>query len=125
MNKITEDTKQLVDTIVDALHEKKGLDVISIKLAELKDPVCDYFIICHGDSSPHVQALAESVMDEAREKLNVKEWKKEGFENSQWLLLDYVNVVVHVFQSEWRDFYNLEGLWADAVIEKHIDKASE
>lgn len=122
MNKITEETKQLVDTIVNALHEKKGLDVTSIKLEKLKDPICDYFIICHGDSKPHVQALAESVNDKVREKLDVRVWKKEGFENAQWLLLDYVNVVVHIFQTEWRDFYNLEGLWADAEITRHTDE---
>lgn len=125
MNKITDETKQLVDTIVNALHEKKALDVASIRLADLKDPICDYFIICHGDSNPHVQALAESAMDEVRKKLNTRVWKKEGFENGQWLLLDYVNVVVHVFQTEWRNFYNLEGLWADAEIQKHVDEGGK
>ncbi|MCF8374123.1 MAG: ribosome silencing factor [Bacteroidales bacterium] len=125
MNKITDETKQLVETIVNALHEKKALDVVSIRLADLKDPICDYFIICHGDSNPHVQALAESAIDEVREKLNTRVWKKEGFENGQWLLLDYVNVVVHVFQTEWRNFYNLEGLWADAEIQKHVDEGSK
>lgn len=124
MNIITDETKQLVETIVNALHEKKALDVVSIRLADLKDPICDYFIICHGDSNPHVQALAESTMDHTREKLKVRVWKKEGFENGQWLLLDYSNVVVHIFQAEWRNFYNLEGLWADAEIKKHEDNGS-
>ena len=122
MNKITEETKQLVDTIVEALHEKKAFDVVSIKLAELKDPVCEYFIICHGDSKPHVQALAASVLDETVDKLKVKVWQKEGFDNAHWLLLDYANVVVHIFQKEWRNFYNLEGLWADAETVKHLDE---
>jgi ribosome-associated protein len=122
MNKITNETKQLVETIVNALHKKKAIDVVSIKLANLKDPICDFFIVCHGDSNPHVQALAESVLEEVEEQFHSKVWKKEGFENGQWLLLDYVNVVVHIFQTEWRNFYNLEGLWADAEIQKHVDE---
>lgn len=122
MNKITEETEQLVKTIIEALHKKKALEVVSIQLADLKDPVCDFFIVCHGDSKPHVQALAETVLEETSEKLNTKVWQKEGFDNAQWILLDYSNVVVHVFQSEWRTFYNLEGLWADASIQNHVDE---
>ena len=121
MNKITKETKQLVQTIIDSLHEKKGIDVTSIKLAKLPDPICEYFIICHGDSKPQVQALAESVIEKVKGKLGITVWHKEGFENAQWLLLDYANVVVHIFQNEWRTFYKLEDLWADADTVNHSD----
>ncbi len=125
MNKITEETKHLVQTIVDALHAKKGIDVFSIELAKLQDPICEYFIICHGDSKPQVQALAESVIEKVKETYNLNVWHKEGFENAQWILIDYANVVVHVFQHEARTFYNLEGLWADASITKYFDEGQQ
>ncbi|MEA3444522.1 MAG: ribosome silencing factor [Bacteroidota bacterium] len=121
MNIITEETKKLVQTTINALHAKKGLGVMSIKLVKLPNPICEYFIICHGDSKPQVQALAESVIEKVKEKLKINVWHKEGFENAQWILLDYANVVVHVFQKEWRDFYKLEDLWADAEIETYSD----
>jgi len=122
MKEITKETTQLVETIIDALHEKKGIEVTSINLSKLRDPVCDYFIVCHADSKPQTHALADSVVVKVKEKFKENAWHKEGLENAQWVLLDYSNVVVHIFQTEWRTFYNLEGLWADAEIIQHQDK---
>ena len=80
--------------------------------------MCDYFIICHADSTTQVSALAESVEDTVRIEMGEKPWNSEGQTNATWILLDYSNVVVHVFQRETREFYNLEELWADAKIQE-------
>lgn len=106
--------KLLVDTIVEGVQEVKGKDITILNLTEIENAVCDYFVICSGDSSTQVDAIANSVQRTTREKLTEKPWHNEGSTNSEWILLDYVNVVVHVFYRETRDFYNIEGLWADA-----------
>ena len=116
------DTEQLLNIIVEALLAKKGLEIKSISLGKLIDPVCEYFIICSGDSNTHVYALADSVLEDVKEKTGEYVWHKEGYENGQWILLDYSNIVVHVFQDEFRSFYNLEGLWADAEMKEHKDE---
>ena len=119
---LNQDTQEVLKIIIDALLEKKGIDVLSIHLAKLVDPVCEYFVICHGDSNTHGNALADSVLLKVKEETGEHVWHKEGYNNAQWILLDYANIVVHVFQNEYRSFYNLEGLWADAEIVKHKDE---
>jgi len=106
----------LVDVIVNGLQEVKGENLVCIDLRELDNAVCDYFVICTGNSNTHVSSLAGSVEKEVRNTLSDKPWHSEGQRNSEWILLDYVNVVVHIFQEEAREFYNIEGLWADAKI---------
>lgn len=108
----------LISSILEGIKRKKGKEIININLSEIKDTFCDNFIICHGDSNTQVNAIAESIEDTVLEKQNQKVWHKEGFENCQWVLLDYTDIVVHVFQKEVRDFYRLEELWADANINK-------
>jgi ribosome-associated protein len=110
--------KQLVDVIVEGMQEVKGQDIVCLDLREIPNSVTDYFIVCHGDSNTQVSAIAKSVEKETREKLQDKPFHKEGVNNSEWVLLDYVNVVVHVFYRETREFYDIEGLWADAKITK-------
>ena len=110
--------QQLIDVTVKGLQDVKGEDIICIDLREIDNAVCDYFIVCTGTSNTHVSALAGSVQKEVRNTLQDRPWHKEGFGNSEWILLDYVNVVVHIFQKEAREFYNLEGLWGDAKIIK-------
>jgi len=105
---------QLVDAIVEGILRKKGKDVVSINLTKFNNAICNYFIICHGDSNTHVGAIAESVLEYVRDEMNERAWGKAGFENSQWICLDYLNVVVHIFQKEYRDYYHLEDMWADA-----------
>ena len=106
--------KVLVDTIVDAIQDIKGKDIVVLDLSELPNSVTSFFVICSGDSSTQVDGIANSVLKKTREKLKEKPWHQEGMNNSEWVLLDYVHVVVHVFYRDIRDFYNLEDLWADA-----------
>ncbi len=111
----------LTDTVVKGLIDKKGNDILSLKLADLSNSVSDYFVICHGTSRTHVEALADSVERQVKTKLGFKPWHREGLENAEWILLDYVDVVVHIFQEETRKFYNLEKLWADAEIRTYAE----
>lgn len=111
-------TQQLIEVVIKGLQDVKGEDIVCIDLKGIDNAVCEYFIVCTGTSNTHVNALAGSVQKEVRSTLQDRPWHKEGFGNSEWILLDYVNVVVHVFQKEARDFYNLEGLWGDAKISK-------
>jgi len=106
----------IVDNIIEGIQEKKGKEIVCIDLSALENSICRYFIICHGDSNTQVGAIAQSVEKVMEDKLNEKVWRKQGLENAHWVLLDYVDVVVHIFQKEFRDFYNLEGLWADGLV---------
>ncbi|MPQ45739.1 ribosome silencing factor [Marinifilum sp. N1E240] len=114
-------SEELVEAIIEGLQENKAVDIVKIDLRKIDSSVCKYFIICNGTSTTHVTGLADSVEDYVREKVNEKIWKKEGLQNAQWILLDYADVVVHIFQKEYRDFYRLESLWADASIIKIED----
>lgn len=106
----------IVDNIIEGIQEKKGKEIVCIDLSAIETSICRYFIICHGDSNTQVGAIAQSVEKVLEEKLNEKVRRKQGLENAHWVLLDYVDVVVHIFQKEFRDFYNLEGLWADGRV---------
>tara|TARA_B100000900_G_scaffold285120_1_gene244348 strand:- start:4031 stop:4408 length:378 start_codon:yes stop_codon:yes gene_type:complete len=109
----------LANVIIEGMQENKAKEIVSLKLKEIETAVCDYFIICHGTSNTHVSAIANSVIDETIKSLKDKPFNREGMENGEWILLDYGNVVVHIFQREIRDFYNIEKLWGDADID-HI-----
>ncbi|NQX97594.1 MAG: ribosome silencing factor [Flavobacteriales bacterium] len=106
----------LSDVVIKGLQELKGKNIVNIDLTTIENAVCDNFIICTGTSNTHVSSLAGSAEKEVKEILSEKPWKREGFGNSEWIILDYVNTVVHIFQEESRNFYNLDGLWADAKI---------
>lgn len=108
------EVKVLVDTIIDGLQDIKGKDIVVLNLSELPHAVADFFIICSGESSTQVEGLSNAVVRKTKEELNEKPWHQEGLNNSEWILLDYVNVVVHIFYKDVRGFYNLEDLWADA-----------
>ena len=108
------ETKVLVDTIVDAIQDVKGKDIVVLDLNHLPNSVTNFFIICTGESNTQVEGISNSVVRKTREALKEKPWHKEGLNNSEWILLDYVNVVVHIFYRDVRSFYNLEDLWADA-----------
>ena len=109
----------LANVIIEGMQENKAKEIVSLNLKEIETAVCDYFIICHGTSNTHVSAIADYVIDETIKTLKDKPFNREGLENGEWILLDYGNVVVHVFQRETRDFYNIEKLWGDADID-HI-----
>jgi ribosome-associated protein len=121
-SKTNQNTKKIVEAAIEGLFKKKGLDVVSLDLTDLENSVCKYFIICHGDSDRQVQALADSVLETVREEADEKVWHKEGLGTATWVLLDYADVVIHIFQKEYRDLYKLEELWADAKLTKHEDK---
>jgi ribosome-associated protein len=114
--------EKIVELIIEGLKEKKGKEIVSIDISKFENSVCNYFIICHGDSTTQVSAIAQWVEKTLEEQLNEKVWKKQGFENAQWILLDYIDVVVHVFLKESRDFYNLEGLWADGKVKRIVNE---
>ena len=118
------DTKQLVDTIVSAMADKKGLDIAFIDFTNASNTVARYFVICHGSSNVHVDTLADGVIDGVRKDLGTKPWNKEGYENAEWILLDYADVVVHIFYEPTRRFYALEKLWGDATIEELSDEVA-
>ena len=113
-----EKSSNLVEIIINGIQEKKGKDIVSINLKSIDNAVCDYFVICHGDSTRQVDAIANSIEEEVKKNISENVWHKEGYENAEWILLDYIDVIVHVFQEQTREFYNLEGLWADAEIRK-------
>lgn len=111
------ETEQLIDAIIEGIHRKKGSDIIKIDLTKINHTECKYFIICHGNSNTQVDAIAHSVEDTVEELIQEKAWHKDGYQNSIWVLLDYADIMVHVFQKETRYFYDLENLWADAHTE--------
>jgi ribosome-associated protein len=106
----------LIGHIIEGILEKKGHELVDLDLTAIQNSICDNFIICHGTSGRQVEAIAESIEKTVKEKTGEKPWHKEGYQNSEWILLDYIDVVVHVFNEQTRKFYNLEGLWADAKI---------
>ncbi len=108
----------LAQAIIKGIQEKKGQEIVCLDLTKINRTICDYFIICHGDSHRQVQAISDSIIKEVQKTTGEKPWHSEGIQNSEWVLMDYVNVVAHVFLKEMRGFYNLEGLWADAEIIK-------
>ena len=110
--------EKVVKYIIEGIKEKKGKGIVSIDLSKLENAVCRYFIICYGDSNTQVSAIANWVEKVMEDKRDEKVWRKQGFENAQWVLLDYVDIVIHIFQKEVRDFYNLEGLWGDGYLRK-------
>jgi ribosome-associated protein len=114
--KIKDETQQLADAIVEGILEVKGRNISLLNLKEIHNRVCDYFIICQADSNTQVNAIANSVEEMVKKLTGERPYRKEGFENSEWILVDYVTVVVHIFQTQIRNFYNLESLWADAEI---------
>jgi len=106
----------LVKAIIKGIQEKKGDQIVCLNLKEIDTAVCDYFIICEGGSRTQVDAIARSVEDVVRKENKEKPYHSEGFENAEWIVMDYVSVVVHIFQRHIRDFYKLEDLWADAEV---------
>ena len=115
------DTKKLYYSILEGLFSKKGQNVVEINLLEVKNSICEYFIICHGESNIQVKSITESIEEKVKDNLNVSAWHKEGTDNLQWVLLDYGEIIVHVFQKPYRDYYNLEELWADGKIKEIED----
>ena len=124
MKKRQDGTELLLEAILKSIFEKKGQDVLKIDLRNLENRITDFFIICHGSSVNQVDSLCDSVEDTVRKEAGENALHIEGLENCFWVLLDYGNVFVHIFLEEYRHFYSLESLWADAKMEAMKDNVS-
>ena len=109
-------SKILSEFVIKGMQEKKALDIVLLDLREIKNAFADYFIICSGNSDTQLEAIANSIDAEVYKGLKENPWHIEGRENKEWMLLDYVTVVAHVFKKDKREFYSLENLWGDAKI---------
>lgn len=112
---------EIFTTIVKAIQDKKGENIVSLDLRQIPEAVADFFIICEANSNTQVRAIADFVEEQVQLQAGETPYKHEGFTAQQWILVDYVNVVVHVFQPETRKFYNLEEMWSDAERTEHND----
>ena len=106
----------LLANIIKGIEEVKGENIEILDLREIDNTVCDYFVICNGNSNTQVNAIVGSVQKVVSKELKDKPWHVEGTENGEWVLMDYVSIVVHVFQKHIREYYRIESLWGDAVI---------
>ena len=116
--KQTDASEELKKLVITGMQEKKGKEIVCIDLRNVKNAVTDFFVVCHADSKTHVEAIADSVEEYVMEHSGELPAHKEGISNAEWVLLDYMNVVVHVFRHEQREFYGIERLWADADIQQ-------
>lgn len=110
---------KLVETIVSAIEDKKGKNIVSLDLSGFDGAICSHFVVCNADSTTQVAAIAAGIEEKVAEQLGEKVWRIEGQQNAFWIAMDYVNVVVHIFQTELRGFYRLEELWADAPMKRY------
>lgn len=122
MKRKSDGTEVLLESVIKGIFEKKGLNVIKIDLKKLETRIADYFVICHAQSGTQVSAICDSVEEIVRKETAEKPSHIEGLDNCFWVLLDYGNVIVHVFLEEYRNFYSLESLWADAILTSMEDK---
>tara|TARA_B100001057_G_scaffold202008_1_gene202835 strand:- start:70 stop:444 length:375 start_codon:yes stop_codon:yes gene_type:complete len=113
MTKKAEGLNYLIEKIVMGISDVKGQDIEMIDLRKIENRICDFYIICSGSSNTHVSAILDSVKKKVSKTLKEKPSHTEGEENAEWILLDYINVVVHIFQKQVRDFYRIEELWGD------------
>lgn len=114
-----EDSLLLSKLVVHGMQEKSGNDIVRLDLRNINTSVSDYFVICHADSSTQMRALADSVEEEVFKKTKQRPWRVEGYSNGEWILLDFVNVVVHVFKTDKREYFGIEDLWGDAKTERY------
>lgn len=115
--------EELRDMIVKGMQDKKALDVVVMDLREVKNAICDYFVICSGNSDTQIDAIASSVDEEVHKTCGQNPWHQEGKANREWILLDYVDVVAHIFKKDRRAFYDLEQLWGDADVQ-YLDEVN-
>ncbi|MCL9805546.1 ribosome silencing factor [Flavobacterium amniphilum] len=106
----------LLANIIKGIEDVKGNDIDILDLRELDNTVCDYFVICNGNSNTQVNAIVNSIQKVVSKELKDKPWHVEGTDNGEWVLMDYIHIVVHVFQKHIREYYNIESLWGDAKI---------
>lgn len=115
-NKVLNESAYISELAILGIQEKKGNDIVRLDLRNIFSSVSDYFVICHADSTTQVKAIANSVEEEVFKATQQEPWRKEGLEYGEWILLDYIDVVVHIFRTDKREFYGVEDLWGDAEI---------
>ena len=116
MTKEKTSADQLITTIIAGIEEVKGKEITILDLRDIENTVCDYFIVCEGTSNTQVNAIVNSIQKIVSKATKDKPWHVEGTDNAEWVLMDYVNVVVHVCQKHVREYYDIEGLWGDAKV---------
>ena len=109
-------SQEISQLVVKGMEERKAEDIVLMDLREVKGAITDFFVLCSGNSDTQVEAISDSIEEEIYKNTKEKPWKKEGFTNKEWILIDYVNVVAHVFRKDKRQFYALEELWGDAKV---------
>ena len=120
IKKLTKNSK-IVKSIIHAIQEKKGENIVSLDLRKIPEAVADFFIICEASNNTQLKAIADFVEQDVKDKCGESPYKHEGKQAQQWILIDYVNVVVHVMLPEPRKFYQLEEMWSDAPLTEHKD----
>jgi ribosome-associated protein len=118
-NKAINESTYISELAIHGIQEKKGNDIVRLDLRNIHSSVSDYFVICHADSATQVKAIANSIEDEIYKAIQQNPWRKEGLEYGEWILLDYVNVVIHIFRTDKREFYGVEELWGDAEVKSY------
>lgn len=116
-----DESKILLNAIIEALQDKKGKDIVVVDMQEIPGAICQYFVICEGNSSTQVSALSDSVWDKVADNLRQKPLGADGMRNAEWIAMDYGSVIIHIFLPELRAYYNLENLWEDATLNKIPD----
>lgn len=116
MTDIQIEKKELLENIIKGIEEVKGYDITILNFTKLENTITDYFVICTGGTNTQVSAISNSVERFVRKNTKDKPWHIEGVDNQQWVLMDYVSIVVHIFQPEYREYYDLENLWGDVEI---------
>ncbi|MFM6976019.1 MAG: ribosome silencing factor [Sphingobacteriaceae bacterium] len=118
-NKAVQESTRISEVVIQGIQEKKGNEIVRLDLRNLHSSVSDYYVICHATSSTQVKAIAQSVEEEVYKAFKIDPWRKEGLQLGEWIILDYVDVVVHIFKTEKREYYGIEELWGDAEVQAY------
>jgi ribosome-associated protein len=110
---------KIFKTIIRAIQEKKGDNIVSLDLRKIPEAVADFFVICEANNQPQIRAISDFIEEQVKKNCDERPYRHEGKQNLQWVLIDYVNIVVHIMMPEQRKFYKLEEMWSDAVMEEH------
>jgi ribosome-associated protein len=117
--KVINSPAYISELVIHGMQEKKGNEIVRLDLRNIHSSVADYFVICHAESSTQVKAIAASIEEEVDKGLNQSPWRVEGLSHGEWIILDYIDVVVHIFKTEKRQFYGIEELWGDAEMKNY------
>lgn len=118
-NKNAQESTYISEFVVHGIQEKKGNEIVRLDLRNIHSSVADYFVVCHAESSTQLKAIAQSVEEEVFKALKLEPWRKEGLQQADWIILDYVDVVVHIFKTDKREYYGIEDLWGDAEMQSY------